>query len=362
MSTDRGSPDAAWTLVFACWLVATAATLGALFFSEVMQLPPCALCWYQRIFIFPLVLLLPMGLFPWDRRVIRYALPLLLVGTLFSLFQLLLVWGVIPGEHPALPAGRVVQGRADRMAGLPVDSATIFCRFSGDERVVDRRAFQELEMNRKIVFIVSVVVLLLVFAGGALLYKSEKVQRWGKLIGQNQAVLASRIRRRSARETAKVHIVEFLDPACETCAAFYPQVKKMMAANPDRIRLSVRHLPLHNGSLEVVKILEASRKQGKYWPTLEAVLANQSRWVSNHTARPEMVWEVLGGVGLNLEQLRADMNSPDVARNLEQDRSDAKALNVTMTPEYFVNGRPLPDFGLAQLQALVRDALQTAYR
>ncbi|MBK6599952.1 MAG: disulfide bond formation protein B [Proteobacteria bacterium] len=96
MSTDRGSPDAAWALVFACWLVATVATLGALFFSEVMQLPPCALCWYQRIFIFPLVLLLPMGLFPWDRRVIRYALPLLLVGTLFSLFQLLLVWEVIP--------------------------------------------------------------------------------------------------------------------------------------------------------------------------------------------------------------------------------------------------------------------------
>jgi disulfide bond formation protein DsbB len=61
-----------------------------------MQLPPCALCWYQRIFIFPLVLLLPMGLFPWDRKVIRYALPLLVVGTLVSLFQLLLVWGVIP--------------------------------------------------------------------------------------------------------------------------------------------------------------------------------------------------------------------------------------------------------------------------
>lgn len=217
-------------------------------------------------------------------------------------------------------------------------------------------------MSRKIVFIVSVVFLLLVFVGGALLYQSEKVQRWGKLIGQNQAVLASLHSPSLGPETAKVHIVEFLDPACETCAAFYPQVKKMMAANPDRIRLSVRHLPLHNGSLEVVKILEASRKQGKYWPTLEAVLANQSRWVSNHTARPEMVWEVLGGVGLNLEQLRADMNSPDVARNLEQDRSDAKALNVTMTPEYFVNGRPLPDFGLAQLQALVRDALQTAYR
>lgn len=217
-------------------------------------------------------------------------------------------------------------------------------------------------MSRRTLFVVSVIAMLLVFTGGVLLYKSDRIQRWGKVIGQNQAALASTHSPSLGSADAKVHIVEFLDPACETCAAFYPQVKKMMAANPDRIRLSVRHLPLHNGSLEVVKILEASRKQGKYWPTLEAVLANQSRWVSNHTARPEMVWEVLGGAGLNLEQLRADMNSPDVARNLEQDRSDAKALNVTMTPEYFVNGRPLPDFGLAQLQALVRDALSDAYR
>lgn len=89
-------PDTAWMLVFGCWLVACVSTLGALFFSEVMRLPPCTLCWYQRIFIFPLVLVLPMGLFPFDRRVVRYALPLLVVGGFVSLFQLLLVHGVIP--------------------------------------------------------------------------------------------------------------------------------------------------------------------------------------------------------------------------------------------------------------------------
>ena len=82
--------------MFGVWVIAALSTLGALFFSEVMQLPPCALCWYQRIFIFPLVLLLPVGLFPFDPRVVRYALPLVVVGTLFSLFQLLLIYGVIP--------------------------------------------------------------------------------------------------------------------------------------------------------------------------------------------------------------------------------------------------------------------------
>ena len=91
-----GALDAAWLLVFACWLVAALATLGALFFSEVMELPPCVLCWYQRIAMFPLVILLPMGLFPFDPRVVRYALPLVLAGWGISVFQVLLVAGVIP--------------------------------------------------------------------------------------------------------------------------------------------------------------------------------------------------------------------------------------------------------------------------
>jgi disulfide bond formation protein DsbB len=89
-------PDAAWTFVFAGWLIAGASTLGALFVSEVMELPPCVLCWYQRIFMFPLALLLPIGLFPFDRRIVRYALPLAIGGAATASFHLLLVGGFIP--------------------------------------------------------------------------------------------------------------------------------------------------------------------------------------------------------------------------------------------------------------------------
>jgi len=90
------SPDSAWMLVFGCWVVAGTSTLGALFFSEVMELPPCVLCWYQRIFMFPLVLLLPVGLFPFDGKIVRFALPLTVAGWLVSLFHLLLGVGLIP--------------------------------------------------------------------------------------------------------------------------------------------------------------------------------------------------------------------------------------------------------------------------
>lgn len=85
-----------WTFVFSAWLVAGVSTLGALFFSEVMQLPICVLCWYQRIFMFPLALILPLGLFPFDAKVIRYAMALAVPGATVALFQLLLVAGVIP--------------------------------------------------------------------------------------------------------------------------------------------------------------------------------------------------------------------------------------------------------------------------
>jgi disulfide bond formation protein DsbB len=91
-SRDHG----AWTLVFAAWLIASVSTLGALFFGEVMRVPTCVLCWYQRIFMFPLALILPLGLFPFDRRVVRYGLPLAVIGGLIALYHVLLVFGVVP--------------------------------------------------------------------------------------------------------------------------------------------------------------------------------------------------------------------------------------------------------------------------
>lgn len=96
--------DAAWPFVFAAWLIAAVATLGALFLSEVVGVAPCVLCWYQRAFMFPLVFVLATGLFPLDRRVVRYAAPLVAAGWLLALYHLLLTKGVIPaGMTPCTP-------------------------------------------------------------------------------------------------------------------------------------------------------------------------------------------------------------------------------------------------------------------
>ncbi len=89
-------PQAGWLLLFAAWIVVTIATMGSLFFSEIMDVPVCLLCWYQRIAMYPLVLILALGLFPFDPKVVRYAGALVVPGWLVSLFQVLLVAGIIP--------------------------------------------------------------------------------------------------------------------------------------------------------------------------------------------------------------------------------------------------------------------------
>lgn len=91
-----GQASPVWLLAFGAWLVATISTLGALFLGEVMGLPPCVLCWYQRIFMFPLVFVLAAGLFPLDARIVRYALPLAAAGWLVAVYHLLLAEGLIP--------------------------------------------------------------------------------------------------------------------------------------------------------------------------------------------------------------------------------------------------------------------------
>jgi protein-disulfide isomerase len=203
----------------------------------------------------------------------------------------------------------------------------------------------------------AVGVLVIAFLAATLLYESDDTQSLQAEPAARQAALASEHSPTFGDPGAKVHIVEFLDPACGTCALFFPMVKQWMAELPGEIHLSVRHVAFHSGSDYAVRILEASRKQDKYWQTLEALLASQSQWVQNHIVQPDKIGLAIAGVGLNMEQLTADMNTVEVVQRIEQDKKDSIFLNVSATPEYFVNGRPLPSFGQQQLANLIREEL-----
>ena len=85
-----------WMIVFICWIIASVSMLGSLFFSEIMDYAPCSMCWYQRVFMYPLVILFLTGLFPFDRNIVKYTLPLSLLGCGFAFYHTLLYSGYIP--------------------------------------------------------------------------------------------------------------------------------------------------------------------------------------------------------------------------------------------------------------------------
>ena len=201
-------------------------------------------------------------------------------------------------------------------------------------------------------------VLVVAVLAAAFFYTANKDRSPQSGPAARPAALASEHSPSLGSSDAKVHIVEFLDPACGTCALFYPMVKGWMNEVPGEIRLSIRHIAFHTGADQAVRILEASRQQDKYWQTLEALLASQRQWVRNHVVQPENIWGAIAGVGLDRDQLMADMNSVPVKERIERDKQDAIFLKVSATPEYFVNGRPLPSFGRQQLASLIREELE----
>ncbi|MCC4116010.1 DsbA family protein [Aromatoleum toluclasticum] len=216
-------------------------------------------------------------------------------------------------------------------------------------------------MNQKYIFGIAAALMVGVFATATLVHDSEKSAQRDEVAEQNRSALV-RVHSPSLGEAdARVHIVEFLDPACETCRDFYPYVKQLMAAAPGQIRVSVRYAPFHDGSEQVVKLLAAAKLQGKFWETLEALFAAQPNWASHHDPQPDMVWNFINGIGLDIAKLKTDMADPAIDAIVRQDLADARALNVTKTPEFFVNGRPMPSFGYEQLKQLVAEELKSQY-
>src|SRR3989338_3800888 len=82
--------------LYLAFLQAWIATLGSLYFSEIAKFPPCVLCWYQRICLYPLVAILTVGILRRDQKVYLYVLPLSITGSIIAVYQNLLYYNIIP--------------------------------------------------------------------------------------------------------------------------------------------------------------------------------------------------------------------------------------------------------------------------
>lgn len=215
-------------------------------------------------------------------------------------------------------------------------------------------------MNRKWIVLGTMLAVVTAFAAGVTVFINRSTQEVKQAAQANSDALVRPHSPIFGNPAAKVTIVEFFDPSCETCRAFYPVVKRMVNASFGQVRLVIRYAPLHQGSDTAVKILEAARQQGKYWEALERALAAQPQWAAHHRPQPEMLWDLIGDIGLDMGKARADANGPAIDQLLRQDVADMQTLKVDRTPGFFVNGTPLREFGEAQLKALVEQELRKA--
>lgn len=209
-------------------------------------------------------------------------------------------------------------------------------------------------MKKNMIIAVTLISFIVLFIVAATIYNNQKNNELSSVSQINSDYIQRDHSPMMGPPGAKVTIVEFFDPACGTCSAFYPFVKQLMKDNPGQVNLVLRYLPLHQNSDVIVAILEASRLQNLFWETLERAYETRDFWIDHHVSRPEKFWNQLGGLGLDMEKLRADIQSAEVLRRVKLDMSDAKHLNVNKTPGFFVNGKPLVHFGYKQLQQLVQ--------
>lgn len=208
-------------------------------------------------------------------------------------------------------------------------------------------------MNRSVIF-ATTLFLVAAFVALAWWYDASKVsQNQSKNLSHLEDSLAPTM----GNPDAKVVLVEFFDPACGTCAQFGPLVKDLVKKHDPNLRLVLRYTPFHENVAPVVYMLEATRSQGKYWESLDAILTYQSSWVFNHVAYPSRVWPILEQAGVDIEALKIEMKNPAIEAKIAKDMEDAKALGVTKTPSFYVNGVALERFGYEPLVDLIESAL-----
>ncbi|QRM35279.1 thioredoxin domain-containing protein [Microvirga sp. VF16] len=213
-------------------------------------------------------------------------------------------------------------------------------------------------MSKRVLVALTALIMVVAFAGGAFLY-----DRFGTEPEPTPAspVASTLVRPHSpviGPPEAKVTIVEFFDPSCEACRSFYPIVKQILAAFPNEVRLVLRYTPFHEGSDVAVRILETARAQQKFEPVLEALLGRQPEWAPHGAPDLNKAWSFAGAAGLDVQHAQAEASSPAIDRVLEQDVADVKANNVQQTPTFFVNGKPLTNFGPQQLYDLVASEVE----
>ncbi len=164
---------------------------------------------------------------------------------------------------------------------------------------------------------------------------------------------------------APLTIVEFLDPECESCAAFNPIIKKVLKEYEGKVKLVVRYMPLHPNSLSAATFIEAAGEQGKYWEAEDLLFEKQPEWGTKHGQPPANQGDIntlfkkyAAELGLDMDKMNSAFAENKFASKIERDKKDGQSLGVRQTPTVFVNGTKLARLDETALRSLIDEVLK----
>ena len=163
---------------------------------------------------------------------------------------------------------------------------------------------------------------------------------------------------------ATLTLVEYSDFQCPACAAYYPMLKQLTSDFSEEVKFVYRHFPLrqsHRNAEAAARAAVAAARQDRFWPMHDLLFENQARWAETRLAKDEFI-EYASTLGLNLDQFRADLDSDETKRQVQDDYASGLKSDVKGTPTFFLNGQKLinpqsyDDFRNLILQALAGQA------
>lgn len=189
---------------------------------------------------------------------------------------------------------------------------------------------------KKEIKVIIVSILVIIGCAFALFTKNNKKEE-ASTTNAHQSLVRD-FNHKTGPDDAKVKIVEFLDPECEACAAFYPHMKDVLERYNGKVQLTVRYALYHGSSTEAAKATEAAGKQGKYWEYQGLLFTRQGEWSHRSVAPIDLFESYAANLGLNVEQFKKDMQDPAIGSILSIDVADGKTIGIQGTPTIFING------------------------
>ncbi len=201
--------------------------------------------------------------------------------------------------------------------------------------------------NKRNIFILiaTIFVVWAVFGLVTHFYESKKAAEESPSVEADKSRLIRDDSWSQGPSVAKVTVVEFLDPECESCAAMYPIVKDVLAGFGGKVRLVTRYMPFHGNSVYAATALEAAGRQNKYWEALALLFEKQAEWASHHAPRPDLIPNYMKSLGIDMKQFEVDLKDPKFKEKIDRDKADGMALGVRATPTFFINGQVLSELG-----------------